>query len=501
MKRILFLLLGLVVYACTSYDDTPEPETPTPVTFGDWQPAFSNQTESFTQTRTGSDGSSQSRTITVSTTLTNLTDIYEMEDNDDINDDGDFFDIAQSRTITYNTSPDVGSFSNSSVDIVHDNNGTNYILIDGTTYPINLVQLGYDNYGAEIIEFGLSFFFINPNHRYKPSFINESFFGISALTDDLPFGKYLIRYDEDSTIPSEYGYEQSTDDKYITYAFDTVIDNFRAEYYPETPPSSEFYIKVNTEMNICEGVPVGYDAEVCNTTSALSAVMYYKEFNGNSFFSIRGYDLEQRPYEVFFFGNIRITYDDDSFFIDGAEIPRYQFQAPYTSTEFWDPDSPRETSGLNNNNGAYFPDDNFPDVQIGTIYQVLTQSLKVVDKSTGPIPDSWREYFNQAYGYSPENLNLVRLKLLNLEGENDPVVQAFYKDNAELIFLRIGTNDFNASEGFHMNPDEYDYTELVNQEFRECNGDDCYFNDVNKTLNFYLDRYLRDLRNDAILTF
>ena len=150
-----------MVYACTSYDDTPEPETPTPVTFGDWQPAFSNQTESFTQTRTGSDGSSQSRTITVSTTLTNLTDIYEMEDNDDINDDGDFFDIAQSRTITYNTSPDVGSFSNSSIDIVHNNNGTNQIIYNGQSYPINIFDIG-GPYGENENEFDLQFLFLEP---------------------------------------------------------------------------------------------------------------------------------------------------------------------------------------------------------------------------------------------------------------------------------------------------------------------------------------------------
>lgn len=478
-------------------DETVNTPEPTPVTFEEWTPAFSDQREDFTQTRTGSDGSNQTRTITVSSSIVGTEDVYEMEDNQDYNNDGDMFDVAEIVQTRYLTTPNVGDRVDIVSEVVHDNNGTNYMIIDGIIYPINTVSLGIYNYGTDIIEFELGFLFLNPNNTYRPSFINESYFEIEARNEDLPFGKYSILYDEDSSIPSQYGYEQSTDDKYITSAFNTVIDNFRAEYYPETPPSSEFYIKTNTEINICNRVPFGYDAENCTTTRALSSVMYYNEFNGNSFFSIRGDDLEQRPYEIFFFGDIGISYDDDTVFYNGTEVPRYQLEGPYTSNEFWDPDSPRETSELNNNNGVYFPDDNFPDVQIGTIYQVLTQSLKVVDKSTGPIPDSWREYFNQTYGYSPENLNLVRLKLLNLESDDDPVVEAFYKDNAELIFLRIGTNNSNAAQGFHMKLQDYDFTELVNQQYRECNGNDCYFNDVSKTLNFYLDRYLRDLLNDA----
>ena len=261
---------------------------------------------------------------------------------------------------------------------------------------------------------------------------------VSSDNNELVKGKYKIRYSEDSTIPAQYGYEQSTDDNYISRQQGFGLNYFVGEYYPESTPSQEFYIKVNTEIHICNGEPYGYDASECQSSpSVLSAVLFYKEINGNSFFSIRGDDSEQRPYEVFFFGNNQVYWNGDLVNPYNIDRPSYQSEGPYTSNEFWDPDSPRETSGLNNNNGAYFPDDNFPDVQIGTIYQVLTQSLKVVDKSTGPIPDSWREYFNQTYGYSPENLNLVKLKLLNLESDDDPVVEAFYKDVKKLLNIII----------------------------------------------------------------
>ena len=90
----------------TVQSTTPEPETET---FENWTPDFTNQTTNFTQTRTGSNGTEQTRIIDVSSTSNST---YSNEGNiyQDINGDGDIEDSVEIINITYVASENLGQF-------------------------------------------------------------------------------------------------------------------------------------------------------------------------------------------------------------------------------------------------------------------------------------------------------------------------------------------------------------------------------------------------------
>lgn len=111
MKKINYLLVVLVVaftiISCSS-DSGDDDVIDTPETFGSWSPAFTDQTSNFTQTRTGNQGSSETRNITVSSTASSEeTDEYSQDS--DINGDGDKVDDITLITTTYSASNNLGS--------------------------------------------------------------------------------------------------------------------------------------------------------------------------------------------------------------------------------------------------------------------------------------------------------------------------------------------------------------------------------------------------------
>ncbi len=73
-------------------------------------PEFLNQTSSFEQTRTGTKGTEEKRTINVSIN-SNDNETFEGIDNVDINQDGDNFDFYNANLTTYTASEGLGSFS------------------------------------------------------------------------------------------------------------------------------------------------------------------------------------------------------------------------------------------------------------------------------------------------------------------------------------------------------------------------------------------------------
>ena len=125
----------------TVQSTTPEPETET---FENWTPDFTNQTTNFTQTRTGSNGTEQTRIIDVSSTsnstYSNEGDIYQ-----DINGDGDIQDSVEIINITYVASENLGQFDSVNVNVNLNNETTIFEFTYETfpTLPLASEGMGY----------------------------------------------------------------------------------------------------------------------------------------------------------------------------------------------------------------------------------------------------------------------------------------------------------------------------------------------------------------------
>ena len=108
-RFFIFLLSSIIITSCSSDDGGDETVTPTPQeTFGNWSPDFTNQTSNFTQTRTGSQGTEQTRTINVTSSSSTSSSTEEILE-EDINDDGDLFEDIEVITTTYTCSENLGT--------------------------------------------------------------------------------------------------------------------------------------------------------------------------------------------------------------------------------------------------------------------------------------------------------------------------------------------------------------------------------------------------------
>lgn len=127
-------MLTVIITSCSSDDDGDEMVTPTPQeTFGNWSPDFTNQTENFNQTRSGSNGTQETRSITITSSSTNSTD-SEKNLNLDVNNDGDKLDEVNVEIITYTASNGLGSHQLIVYEMNNDIN--NYFKIESEK-PIN----------------------------------------------------------------------------------------------------------------------------------------------------------------------------------------------------------------------------------------------------------------------------------------------------------------------------------------------------------------------------
>ena len=120
LKFIAVITLTPFFYSCSSGDAGDDTINPPQETFGSWSPDFTNQTSDFSQTRTGSLGTQQTRTINV-TTSSSTSSSTEESINQDINDDGDLFDEVEQVVTTYSASDGLGSFQQDSTEISEDN--------------------------------------------------------------------------------------------------------------------------------------------------------------------------------------------------------------------------------------------------------------------------------------------------------------------------------------------------------------------------------------------
>jgi len=118
MVRIfLFILTTSLILSCSKSDSEGSLSSETnnsnsPETFGEWSPSFTDQTNNFVQSRTGSNGTNETREINITS---NEQVVISKEKDLDINEDGDNYDIITETTSTYTASEGLGSFSSSGI--------------------------------------------------------------------------------------------------------------------------------------------------------------------------------------------------------------------------------------------------------------------------------------------------------------------------------------------------------------------------------------------------
>ena len=129
---LLILLTSFFVNCSSSGDDDSAISVPQEI-FGNWSPEFTDQTSSFTQTRTGSLGTQQSRSITVNSQSTISTSTEETL-NQDINSDEDLYDEIEKVVTKYSASDGLGSFQLETSSVTDDNNMG--IKVGNKFYPL-----------------------------------------------------------------------------------------------------------------------------------------------------------------------------------------------------------------------------------------------------------------------------------------------------------------------------------------------------------------------------
>ena len=209
-RHTLSLLTTLSIISCSSDNSGDEMVTPNPQeTFGNWSPDFTNQTSNFTQTRTGSQGNQQTRSIEVTSSSSTSSSTEEIIE-EDINDDGDLFEDIEVLVTTYTGSENLGSHQVTSYNVLEDNDlgfkvGNNFFsLNDGVM----------ENYGYL---------------EYEPSCSSDSD-NIRLSCDDK--GIYNI----DLTLISE-GLNYTLDDYYGDFSFSGEGQKFYFELWMESPNS------------------------------------------------------------------------------------------------------------------------------------------------------------------------------------------------------------------------------------------------------------------------
>ena len=147
---ILVLTVFTLIISCSSDDSSDTPPTNNNVvqeTFGNWSPDFTSQTANFTQTRTGTQGTQQTRTIVVTITSSTATSTEEILE-EDINEDEDLFDEVEITTSNYSASEGLGSHTIVSNSITKDNDMV--LKIGNQSYPLIVGRI--KNYGAYEME-------------------------------------------------------------------------------------------------------------------------------------------------------------------------------------------------------------------------------------------------------------------------------------------------------------------------------------------------------------
>ncbi len=255
MKANLSIIaLILLLISCSSDDGSSSPveNTPTPVeSFGNWSPSFSSQTANFTQSRTGTQGTEQTRTIAVTITTSTITTTEEVL-NEDVNQDDDLFDEVETITTTYTASESLGSFETTEYEILIDNN--NGVKIGNQTYPLNNGLVYYYgspadceniySYGINLYSEGVSYNSNTQNWSGKGSKIflyfaleSEQLYDDISLSNPLTAFNELLETDAQSTVDiyklvnEDEGVIQTLDDLSTCEYLEKIELNMISGYY------------------------------------------------------------------------------------------------------------------------------------------------------------------------------------------------------------------------------------------------------------------------------
>ena len=226
-------------------DNTNTTPEPTPQeTFGNWSPDFTNQTSDFTQTRTGSQGTEQTRTINV-TSSSSTNSSTEESINQDINDDGDLFEDIEVVLTTYTGSENLGSHQITTYNVSEDNDmgmtiGNNfYSFSEGYVFDYGKYEEGdYQNcepiYNFDLYLFsegiqygddpsnsdGSNELYGSGDYIYFELWMDQSSFKLGQYNDLLK--NYNQRYDQSFTL---------TDDFEVWYCNNYDCENDDEEFY------------------------------------------------------------------------------------------------------------------------------------------------------------------------------------------------------------------------------------------------------------------------------
>lgn len=103
MRRLLNFLFIIFILSCSKEEQQNQTEIDNQIDlaeeFSDWSPEFLNQTSSFEQTRTGTKGTEEKRTIDISIN-SSVNETFEGIENIDVNQDGDNYDFYNANLTT-----------------------------------------------------------------------------------------------------------------------------------------------------------------------------------------------------------------------------------------------------------------------------------------------------------------------------------------------------------------------------------------------------------------
>lgn len=225
--------------SCSSDDDTT---APTPEIFGSWTPSFSNQTSDFTQTRSGDQGGSETRTIVVSSNSSTVSS-DETQENQDFNDDGDIVDDVDITTTTYNASQGLGTRTDISSSITEDRDANVFNTNLGIWFAATYVYDGTDE--GEFAGY--------QGYRFTLDGISETLTSADGSCYDIVDSSDA----EDAASDAENVIAINDEDVYLSSNLG--VDNFLTSdqnIYFGTTGVTEFNVYIGFEKTVIDGEPI-----------------------------------------------------------------------------------------------------------------------------------------------------------------------------------------------------------------------------------------------------
>ena len=234
MKPYYILLMCLVVFSCSKDEESAastvtQTVTP-PETFDSWTPDFNNQISNFNQTRSGSQGTDQTRAITV-TSSQDIEISNETALDEDFNSDGDKLDMYNIVNTVYTASQSLGTHSilsyelsfNQDANIINSNVGTWAGGYNTEDYYGDVESNG--NLAYVLVIDGFTLFQDYPNTCYS---IIDQVAGAELLADRINKGGFGESYEDD------YELILSSSVAYVSFYYNIPANDLFTESYLES---------------------------------------------------------------------------------------------------------------------------------------------------------------------------------------------------------------------------------------------------------------------------